>query len=214
MIKNKNSLVYIVATLLCALVITIPIVYAQQLRIDSTDVGVGDASGNGLSNTNTNNGKNTNDNSPVTKGAYLFPGLTSAIASLLAGAGITYLLIGVAVIVGGYVVYRIGYSAWMYYHAYSYTQLSSHGYDHINDFPNIWKKPQSKKDFENKCKDNMNSKSVERYVQSDGRSIAYNPSTQMVTVGEVDGKTVVTCYKDKDISSKTRGNNPIWKRVK
>lgn len=66
----------------------------------------------------------------------------------------------------------------------------------------------------------MNSKSVERYVQVKGasreigRSIAYDPKIQMATIGDVDGKTIVSCERlpRKDVTEKV--DKQIWKRIK
>jgi len=197
---NKLKLLSI---FLGVLIVMLPICFAEELQ--ATD---GVTASSGIDKTKTG---------PVQSSSYIdfFPGLVYWLAVLIAPF-VTFIAISAAVVVAGYVVYRVGYSIWIYYTAYSYTSLSSHAYDHINDFPNIWKGTPPRKDFEKKCKDNMNSKSssIQRFIQlSDGRSIAYDPITQMVTIGETDGKNIITCYKDKDISSKTKGTNPTWKRI-
>ena len=155
-----------------------------------------------------------NDSSKVASIAYAFPGLVSWLAAILYAAGITYIAVGAAVIAGGYLVYHIGKIAWTYYNAYKYSKLIE--YKHIKDFPWIWKSPPSKKDFEKKCKDNMNSKSVNRYIQvKEGRSVAYNPSNWMITVGDTNGKDIITCFPDKYgdyVARKVRDG--VWKRIK
>ncbi len=145
--------------------------------------------------------------------AYInFPGLASSIAALLVSAGFAYVAIGAAVVVGGYVIYRAAEYTWTYYKAYSYSKLIE--YKHINQFPNIWKRTPSRKDFEKKCKKNMNSKSVERYIQTaDGRSIAYNPSTLMLTVGSTNGKDIITCFPKKRIDVDKAVSKGRWKRI-
>ncbi len=156
--------------------------------------------------------------------AYInFPGLASSIAALLVSAGIVYVAIGAAVVVGGYLIYRITEYTWTYYRLYSYSTMTEHAYKHINDFPNIWKKTPSRKNFEKKCKENMNSKSkgIKRYVQKKGapweigRNIAYNSKTGMITVGETNGKTIITCFRDKDGSYvKSKVYEKIWESLK
>lgn len=143
-----------------------------------------------------------------------FPGLVSWLAAILSAAGITYIAIGAAVIVGGYLVYHVGKTAWTYYNAYKYSKLIE--YKHIRNFPWIWKSPPSKKNFEKKCKDNMNSKSVNRYIQvSDGRNVAYNPSNGMITIGDTNGKDIITCFPDKYgdyVARKVREG--VWEKIK
>jgi len=93
-------------------------------------------------------------------------------------------------------VYHVSSSVYSYFTAYKYTTVSSHAYLHALEFPNIWggRKP-STTEFNNKCRDNMNSKSSWKFIQKyDKRLISYNPTTGMVSVGETDGKTVITCF--------------------
>jgi hypothetical protein len=122
--------------------------------------------------------------------------LPSFIVSALASVGITYVAVGVAVIAGGYLVYHVSSSAYSYFTAYKYYYVSDHAYIHAAEFPNIWGSSiPSKTTFNNKCRDNMNSKSNLKYIQKyDKRLISYNPTTRMVTVGDTDGKTVITCF--------------------
>jgi hypothetical protein len=123
--------------------------------------------------------------------------LPSYIVSALALAGWGYVAVGVAVIGGAYVVYHYSSTAYSYFTAYSYSYVSNHAWDvHKYDFPNIWGSvPPSRTTFNSKCKDNMNSKSAQKYIQKyDKRLISYNPLTKMVSIGETDGKTIITCY--------------------
>src|SRR3989338_8064467 len=129
----------------------------------------------------------------------LFPGLVGWVAAILTSAGITYIAIGAAVIVGGYIIYRVAQSTWTYYKAYSYSKwYDHHAYQkHIQDvyeFENIWgnKKP-SRKQFEKRCKETINNKSsrIWKFIQKGNkRLIAYDSLTNMVVVGETDGKTI------------------------
>lgn len=61
----------------------------------------------------------------------------------------------------------------------------------------------------------MNSKSVERYLQvADGRSIAYNPSTGMLTVGDTNGKDIITCFKKPKSDVANEVSKGRWKQIK
>ena len=164
-----------------------------------------------------NNGNGEYNQNIAAKSAQAFPGLTGWVAELLLLAGVSYISIGGVVVVAGYVVYRVSESVWTYYRLYSYERLAEHAYRHINDFANIWRTGPTKKQFEKECKKIMNSGSsrIKKFIDtSNRRIIRYNPETYMVVVGEVDGKTIVTCYKEKDIASKTRGKTPAWKEIK
>jgi hypothetical protein len=98
--------------------------------------------------------------------------------------------------------------AYNYFTAFAYKKVSNHAYsEHAYDFPNIWKGKPTKSKFDEKCKDNMNRKSAQKYIQkSDKRLISYNPSTEMLSVGDDDGKTVITCFRKSqaDVNKKVR----------
>ena len=189
---------------LASLIVMLPVCFADEVR---TTEGVTLAKSSDSSK-DQKNGKAVQSASV----ANAFPGLVGWLAAILSAAGIIYIAVGAAVIVGGYLVYHVGKTAWTYYNAYKYLKLIE--YKHINDFPNIWKKTPSRKDFEKKCKDNMNSKSVERYIQvKDGRSIAYNPSTLMLTVGDTNGKDIITCFPKKRADIDKEVSKGRWKKI-
>lgn len=201
----KQNIRIFAVILISLLVISLPICFAQEINEEQ---------------------KIKNEQQPIPASYYYtFPGLAAWLVEILFGAGFTYVAIGVAVIAGGYVVYRVSEYAWTYYTVYKYSKwYDHHAYrDHIineYDFENIWgkKKPTQSK-FENECKKTINSKSsnILKFVQkSNGRFIAYDTLTKMVVVGETNGKTIVTCYKDTrgELQKNTKGSNPNWIKTK
>jgi phosphatidylserine decarboxylase len=128
--------------------------------------------------------------------AQLVTYLPAWLSTTLQSFGIYGIVVGAVVVAGGYVVYHVSTYVYSYFTAYRYTTVSSHAYlDHAYDFPNIWSSKPPKATFDQKCKDNMNSKSALKYIQKyDGRLLSYNTATGMVSVGETDGKTVITCF--------------------
>lgn len=123
---------------------------------------------------------------------YYLPGLSTTVATAISGAGFTTVAVGAVVVAGGYVVYHYGTTLWKYYYATRYTTVDSHAYMlHGTEFGAL-----TKTQFDDKCKQNQNSMSNVKYWQySDNRLISYNPTSKMLTVGEKDGKLVVTCFK-------------------
>lgn len=193
---------FFISIFLALLVISLPVTFAEQINIEEQEYSIDKDI---LLKPNQIQDPNSSSN--------VFLGLPAWLIAILTGANIQFIAIGVAVIAGGYIVYHVAQTTWVYYKAYSYSKLVE--YKHINQFPNIWKKTPSRKQFEKKCKDNMNSKSSERYVQTvDGRNIAYNPSTKMITVGDINGKTIITCFpKDrKDVDKEVSKGR--WKKIK
>jgi hypothetical protein len=147
--------------------------------------------------------------------AQLVTYLPSWLNSVLNGSGVYGLIVGAAVIAGGYLVYHASSSVYSYFTAYTYTTVSSHAYTHALEFPTIWggRKP-STTEFNNECKKTMNSKSLPKYVQKyDGRLISYNPSTGMVAVGETDGKTVITCFPKPQADVTKKISTGEWTKV-
>lgn len=143
--------------------------------------------------------------------------LPSFISSLLTGAGIYVISVGAVFIVGGYLVYRVSTSTYSYFRSYAYTTVSDHAWlEHAYDFPNIWGsgvKP-SKTTFDNKCKDNMNSKTAQKFIQKyDGRLLSWNPTTKMVSVGDTDGKTVITCFPKSSADVLKKQSTGEWIKV-
>ncbi|MFA5175916.1 MAG: hypothetical protein WC413_01485 [Candidatus Nanoarchaeia archaeon] len=198
----KNYKLVSISFFLAALIIMLPICLAEEIK--TTD---------GVILKDSNSAKSASPQRQANSFVNLFPGLSAVIVAIISPF-VTAIAVAAAVIVGGYVVYRIGYSTWIYYQAYSYSNLIE--YKHINDFPNIWSSsPPTKTQFKNECKKNMNSKSVERYIQvRDGRSVAYNPSTRMLTIGDKNGKDIITCFPKSrsDVNKEvSRGN---WKRIR
>ncbi len=198
----KQNIKIFAVVLISLLLIMLPVCFAQEINEEQ---------------------KIKNEQQPIPASYYYnFPGLVSWLVAILYGAGFTYIAIGAAVLAGGYVVYRVSEYAWTYYTAYNYKTLTEHAYDHQYDFPNIWKIPPSKSKFKKECLNNMNSKSskIERYIQIGGptkeigRSIAYDPKIEMATIGDVDGKTIVSCERRprKDITKKV-DKQKIWKRI-
>jgi len=129
---------------------------------------------------------------PIAFALTAFQGLPTIVASALTGAGVTSVAVGAVVVAGGYVVYHYGSILWKYYFSNRYSTVDSHAYMlHGSEFPGL-----TKTQFDDKCKQNQNSATTTKYWQySDNRLIAYNPSTQMLTVGETNGQLVVTCFK-------------------
>lgn len=142
--------------------------------------------------------------------------LPATISAALAAAGWYAVGVGIAVIAGGYLVYHVSTSVYYYYKAYTYTRVSDHAYTlHAYDFPWIWSSKPPKSTFDSKCKSNMNSKTSEKYIQAyDKRLISYNPSNLMVSVGDTDGVTVITCFPKSraDVDKKVRTGE--WIKVK
>ena len=195
----KNKL--LIAVFLCFLIIMLPVSFANEINYEE-------------------DANNLRKESVVSQTESTNFYLPVALAALLVTLGISAktIIVGAAISTGGYIIYHVTEKLWIWYAAYQYTTLTKHAYDNINDFPNIWKKTPSKKDFEKKCRDVMNSKSskVDKYIQkSDGRKIAYDSKLEMVTVGETDGKTIVTCFRDKGRRYVDRRiKNKEWSKIK
>lgn len=205
----KNIKPISICLFLAALIVMLPICFADEIR---TSEGVTLAK-------NTDSAKDPKNNkvasAQAASVANIFPGLAAWLVALISPF-VTYIAIGAALIAAGYVIYRVGYSVWTYYNAYNYNNVDYHAYnEHKTEFQNIWgSKIPSKSDFDKKCKENMNSKSVQRYIQvSDGRSIAYNSATKMLTVGETDGKLVVTCFKKSPEDVAKEVSKGLWKKI-
>ncbi len=193
----KHNIKVSAVILISLLLIMLPVCFAQEINEEQ---------------------KIKNEQQPIPASYYYnFPGLVTWIVAILFSVGVTYIAIGVAVIATGYIVYRVSYSTWIYYSAYNYKTLTKHAYDHRYDFPNIWKVPPSKSKFKKECLNNMNSKSskIERYIQvADGRSIAYNPSTGMLTVGDINGKDIITCFPKTKSDVLKEVSKGRWKKIK
>lgn len=154
---------------------------------------------------------------PVTyAGIEAFPGLTSAVAYAIYGSGVSSVAVGAGVVAAGYIVYRLGTTAWKYWTANRYTTVTDHSTLHMKDFSNIWGTAgPSRAQWDQKCKDTMNKASNMKFYQiSDGRMISYDQSIEMMTVGETDGKTIITCtrYKLSNVNSKLAQG--AWKLLK
>ncbi len=204
----KNTKPIFVCVFLIALIVMLPVCFADELRATE-----------GATLTKNNDSSKDQKNSNVASATDAFPGLVAWLVALISPF-VSYIAIGAAVIVVGYFIYRIGYSTWVYYKAYSYsTWKDHHAYkEHIvdsYDFANIWgsKKP-SQKTFEDKCKATINSKSVQRYVQkSNGANIVFDSATRMLVIGLADGKTIDTCYKTDQSYVNRKVNNGLWKKI-
>lgn len=120
-----------------------------------------------------------------------FPGLAAPVAAALTGAGVTTVGIGIAVVAGGYVVYHYAAQGWKYYFTNRYNSIDSHAYIlHGTEFGTL-----TKFQFDDKCIKSQNSNSNIKYWQySDNRLISYNSATKMLTVGDPNGKLVITCF--------------------
>lgn len=130
---------------------------------------------------------------PVLAQVNLFPGLISTVASAIYAAGVRSVAVGGVVYAGGYIVYHAGATTWRYIRGDRYTTVTDHSALHMSEFGIT-----SRTIWDQKCRDNMNNKANMRmYQPADGRQISYNPSSMMVSVGEKDGITVITCYKSK-----------------
>jgi len=187
---------------MAALIVMLPVAFAQGVQM--TD-GVGTKSPTKAASTD-GTARPTASAQAATSAAGAFIGLPAFLVSLLSTAGIAYILVGAAVVLFGWVIFHAASTAWVWYTAYRYSQMSEHAYKHINHFPNIWKTgPPSRKQLEQKCKETINSKSMERYIDTaNGRFIGYNRLNQMYVVGETDGKTIVSCerIKPEDLQKK------------
>lgn len=214
----NNDKTLLICLFLVSLIVMLPVVFAQEIK--ATD---GVTFQKNTDSSKLKNGRIVSAQTTVAVDAFV--GLVGWLASLLSAAGITFIVVGAAVIIGGYVIYRAGKTAWTYYTAYSYSKW----YDHhsykkhiINsyEFENIWsKKKPTEKQFEDKCKDSINGKSsnILKFIQkSNGRFISYDTVTKMIVVGETDGKTIVTCYKDTtgELKRNTNGSSPNWVKFK
>ncbi len=214
----KNTKPIFVCVFLIALIVMLPVCFADEIRA-TEGVTLTKKTGS------TKDQKNSEDASAQSASAgYNFPGLPMWLILLIVPY-VTYIAIGATVIAAGYVVYRVGYSIWTYYNAYSYSKwYNHHSYTkHIvnkYEFENIWGKTKpTRNQFEDKCKKTINSKSssILKFIQrSNGRFIAYDTLTKMIVVGETDGKTIVTCYKDTtgELERNTGGSSPNWIKFK
>ena len=58
---------------------------------------------------------------------------------------------------------------------------------------------------------NSRSSNIERFVQaSDGKRIAWDPNTKMITLGETNGRTIATCYKIDSRGIRSKVRNGLW----
>lgn len=112
------------------------------------------------------------------------------------------LAVGAACVFAGYVVYHISSTAYEYFAAFGYYRWHDHhAYtEHKYEFPYLFSpSPPSQSQFEKVCKDNINDKSswrVHRLINPTTRHFyVWNPGNQMLTIGDKDGKSILTCYK-------------------
>jgi hypothetical protein len=121
----------------------------------------------------------------------IFQGLASPAAQALYSNGVRAVVIGAGDIVSGFAVWRTGAKSWFVVKT-QYNQIDSHAYAlHGTEFGKL-----TKTQFEDKCKKNQNNlKNTQYWQMENNRIIAHDASSGMVTVGDTDGKFVVTCYK-------------------
>lgn len=209
--KNSKLIQTSICFFIIALIVMMPIAFAEEIR--ATD---GVILKNSAKNQGSASSKKGSDSGSI---VYAFPGLAAWLVALISPY-ITAIVVGAAVIIVGYVIYRVGYSTWVYYTASTYSSVTDYSLKHINDFPWIWSRSPPPKDFKDKCLKNMNSKSATKYIQNDGRLISYDPSNYMISIGETDGKVVVNCFPagstksaaEKYIAKKVKDG--VWKLIK
>jgi phosphatidylserine decarboxylase len=88
--------------------------------------------------------------------------------------------------------------------------VSDHAYEHLNDFPGL-----TRNQFKDKCKNLMNNKNAPHYLDTtNGRTVAYDAAMKMLSVGEVDGRTVITCFFKKQADMNNDINHGRYKMLR
>jgi hypothetical protein len=217
----EKYLTYFLAIFLALLIFSMPICFAAEVqnayKTQSTDT-------------------NTSNSGTQTKAVFVLPfvGLGAVAVAALLNAGIYYIAIGGAVLLGTLVISHIATTNWVYYYA-NYTTLSSSAYKHTNQIKDIlglqnFNSMPGKKDndkMNNICKDIMNEKfkfaSEYSAAIQNGKDLVkvvkLKNGKYMSVIGKEDGKTIYHCSPDDKISiiSKIKGTSSggyVWKVIR
>jgi hypothetical protein len=208
-------LTYFLAIFLSLLIFSMPVCFATEVnnayKTTSTD-------------TNTSNPERQQKAAAIV--ALPFVGLAAPVVAALIDAGIYYIAIGGAVLLGTLVVIHVTTIGWTYYYV-NYNKLTESAYKHITDFKNILKTDFSKipcsgdrGKIECLCKDLINKKSKLASSYSTAlqgkdlvRAVKLNNGNYVSIIGKEDGKTIYHCSPDQLSNMKNKISQGAWKVI-